>query len=246
MAVQNYIGWPIGVNRVILDSTTITVGENALQQDELENGRKTSILKSSFIPEKFAVKMSFNWYDVVGTTGKTEYQLFTEWYKYKHKCGVIPFEFPNILYSSESGIKVKDEPSDSIRSVQYYKITSSTEGSKSGYDISITMTWESVYSGTVSITTPEPMVLDIAAHSKFLDVVFSDVSDTAPTLSHFKVYRKPTQNDSYSEVTVTGFVFDGSYTVRLYYDEIQSGIFSIAIDDYSGLTEAVGTHTSQL
>ena len=246
MAVQNYIGWPIGVNRIILDATTISVGENALQQDELENGHKTSILKSPYVPEKFSVKMSFNWIDPVGTTGKNEYQLFMDWYKYKHKCGVVPFEFPNILYSSETGIKVYDEPSDSIRSVQYYKITSSTEGTKSGEDVSVTMTWEAVYSGTVTITTPTPAVFDIEAHSTYLDINFSDVSDTAPTTSQITVYYKAQVSDSWSAAVLTGFVFDGTSKVRAYYDEKQSGILSIAINNYSGLNVSVGTYVDDI
>lgn len=246
MAVQNYIGWPIGVNRIILDATTISIGENALQQDELENGHKESILKSSFIPEKFSVKMSFNWIDPVGTTGKNEYQLFMDWYKYKHKCGVIPFEFPNILYSSETGIKIYDEPTDSVRTVQYYKITSSTEGTKSGEEVSVTMTWESVYTGTVTITSPTPAVLDIEAHSTYLDVNFSDVSDTAPTSTQMTAYYKATNNDSWTAVTLTGFVFDGTSKARLYYAEKQSGILSIAINNYSGLNVSVGTFVDDI
>ena len=246
MAVQNYIGWPIGVNRIILDATTISVGENALQQDELESGRKQGILRSPYIPEKFSVKMSFNWIDPVGTTGKNEYQLFMDWYKYKHKCGVVPFEFPNILYSSETGIKVYDEPSASIRSVQYYKITSSAEGTKNGEDVSVTMTWEAVYTGTVSITTPTPAVYDIDAHSTYLDVIFSDMSDTAPTSSQITPYYKATGQGSYSAVTPTGFVFDGTSKVRIYYAAKQSGEMSIAINDYSGLNVSVGTYHSSI
>lgn len=244
MSIQNYIGWPIGVNKVILDSTTISIGDGAVRTDELENGHKQSELKSAYVPEKYPIKMTFNWVKPVGNTGKTEYQLFTEWYKYKHKCGVIPFEFPKILYSSNTGVMIYDAPTASVQYTEYYKITSVTEGSKSGEDVSVSMTWETVYGGTVSIPTPEPEVNGISAHSNYLDVFFSEVSDTAPTSSHISVYRKTT--GSYSQVTVTGFVFDGTSTARLYYDEFESGTFSIAIDDYSGYSETVGTHESTL
>lgn len=76
MAIQNYIGWPPYVNRIILDSTTIKVGNNALKVDELENGLKRSIQKSAFVPEEYSVTMDFNWIDIVPGTGKTELQLF--------------------------------------------------------------------------------------------------------------------------------------------------------------------------
>ena len=116
MAVQNYTGWATGVNRIILDSTSFTFGENALKNDELENGLKRSKKRSAFCPDKFSVKMAFNWvdevilhtYDAQGNiltdipTGKTEFQLFTEWYKYQHKYGSVPFEFPRILYSQNT------------------------------------------------------------------------------------------------------------------------------------------------
>ncbi len=131
MAIQNYIGWPVNVNQIVLDSTTISIGEGALRTDELENGHKQSIQKSPYVPEKYQIKMSFDWVNEVGTTGKTEYQLFTDWYKYRHKCGSVPFEFPEILYSSNTGIPTLDQHQN-VQYTEYYKITSATEGAKSG------------------------------------------------------------------------------------------------------------------
>lgn len=242
MAIQNYIGWPTGVNQVILDSTTISIGEGALRTDELENGHKQSVQKSPYVPEKYQVKMVFDWVNEVGSTGKTEYQLFTEWYKYKHKCGSVPFEFPKILYSSNLGIPTMDAHQNT-QYVEYYKITSATEGVKSGECVDVTMTWEAVYTGVVTIATSTPAVATVVAHQTYLDVIFSEVSDTAPVSSMFSVYTRPNSSSSWTAVTVAGFVFDGTSTARLYYDQQTIGHqMTIAINNYSGLTEAQGTH----
>jgi len=242
MAIQNYIGWPVGVNQIILDSTTISVGDGALRIDELESGHKQSVQKSPYVPEKYQVKMTFDWVNPVGTTGKTEYRLFTEWYKYRHKCGSIPFEFPKILYSSNLGIPVLDTH-DNTQYTEYYRITSSTEGVKSGECVDVTMTWEAVYTGAITIPTPTPSVDDVVAHQTFLDVIFAEVADTAPVSSMFTVYARANSSASWSQVAVTGFVFDGTSTARLYYAEQTVGYqMTIAINNYSGLTEAQGTH----
>ena len=40
--VMSYIGWPSNVNKIILDQTTVTVGENAVIEDALDNGKVLS------------------------------------------------------------------------------------------------------------------------------------------------------------------------------------------------------------
>lgn len=240
MAVDNYIGWASHVNRVILSQSTISIGNNATISDELQSGGKRTIRKGSFCPDVFSITMEFNCDDKVtysdGTTtytlNKTEYQLFTEWYKYKHKYGECPFEFPKILYSPQSGIKSQDDSYEN-QQVEFYKITSAAEGNKVGHCIQIKMTWESVYGGVVIIPTETPDVKEISkATSKYMDIVFSAVSDTEPVSSDFTAFVDG------SEVDITGFYFDGGYTVRIYYEELSEGshTVSFAIDDYAGLT----------
>lgn len=242
MAIQNYIGWPVNVNQIVLASTTISIGEGALRTDELENGHKQSIQKSPYVPEKYQIKMSFDWVNEVGTTGKTEYQLFTDWYKYRHKCGSVPFEFPEILYSSNTGIPTLDQHQN-VQYTEYYKITSATEGAKSGEHVEVTMTWEAVYTGIVSVPTQTPEVYDISATNNYLDVNFASVSDTAPVASVFSVYKKV--SGSWVAVTVTGYVFDGTSVARLYFDELDDNVqLTIAISNYSGLTVTQGTYTT--
>lgn len=235
MALDNFIGWATGVNRTILDSSSFTFGENALKTDELESGLKRTKAKNPFWADKFTVKMSFNWVDevVIKTygpnheilsytrTGKTEFQLFTEWYKYKHKYGSVPFEFPKILYSQNTGIRIYDEADQAERDVEYYRITSAVQGNKSGDCIEVSMTWETVYSGIVSIPASVPEINSIYAKSNYVDVYFTSLGDTQPTAIMFAVFTK--ENSTYTEVEMKGFVYDGCNVVRLYYDELEEG-----------------------
>ena len=258
MAVQSYIGWATGVNRTLLDSTSFTFGENALKSDELENGLKRSRKRSAFNPDKFPVKMVFDWvnevvlhtYDINGNydpaqdvhTGKTEFQLFTEWYKYKHKYGSVPFEFPRILYSQNTGITVVDEHANNY-SVEYYKITSAVNGQKSGECIEVDMTWESVYGGLVEIDDSLPAVVGIVANRDYMDVMFSNVSDSAPVAQMFTLYLDNVETEK------SGFCYDGSKCARIFYPTITSQNpvnVTFALSDYSGLTVPKGTYSADV
>lgn len=254
MAVQNYTGWATGVNRIILDSTSFTFGENALKNDELENGLKRSKKRSAFCPDKFSVKMAFNWvdevilhtYDAQGNiltdipTGKTEFQLFTEWYKYQHKYGSVPFEFPRILYSQNTGILIYDEVNGND-TVEYYKITSAVSGNKSGDCIEITMDWEAVYGGVVSVDSVSPAVVGMTATTTYMDIYFSEVADTAPVAQMFSLFFDDVLTPK------TGFCFDGSKTARIYYSEIESGTtVTFSLDNYAGLSIAKDTYVAEV
>lgn len=238
MAIQGYIGWATQCNRVILDSTNITLGDNALRTESLESGYKRSIARSAFVPEKYQVKMAFNWTDEIGNTGKTEFDFFTDWYKYRHKYGQIPFEFPKLLYSSNTGIDVYDTVNLRPSVVEFYKITSAVTGQKSGGEIEVDMTWETVYGGVVSIETPLPSILNIEAHPDYVDIHFATVSDTAPTSNNFTLYIDNVAAE------ISGFCFDGSYTVRLYYSHHNHATVTFALDDYAGFTVESGVYTS--
>lgn len=249
MAVQNYIGWATGVNRIVYDSSNVTIGENALKNDELENGLKRSRKRSAFCPDKFSIKMRFNWVDDVyinGTnTHKTEYQLFTEWYKYQHKYGSVPFEFPKILYSQETGIMVVDAQLGNT-AVEYYKITSSVPGSKSGDDIEVDMTWEAVYGGVVSITPLTPTFDHMVAHTGFVDIYFSALGNTAPVSQQFTVYSGATEGATTTELTKIGFNYDGANIVRIYYPDQATGTWITFGLNYPEYTIIAGTENTQV
>lgn len=235
--IQSYIGWPTNVNRTILDSTNLTIGENALDSDAMGNGLKRSVQKNGFVPEKYEVTMTFNWTKPVADTGKNEFQLFEEWFKYRHKYGSVPFEFPSIIYSPNPGTGYYDTDVGENVVVEYYKITSGLKCTKSGEEVSVTMTWESVYTGVISIDTPTPACEGIEAHTSFVDVYFTEVSDTAPVHDQFTV------SDNGTDLTQVGFCYDGLMTVRIYYSYRTHGSISVHIENYSGLTTDVGPST---
>ena len=99
------------------------------------------------------------------------------------------------------------------------------------------MTWENVYTGTVSIDTPLPEAVGIQAATDHVDVFFSAVSDTAPVHNQFTV------SIGGSAVSMTGFCYDGSRTVRIYYPSRQHGSVTVAINNYSGYSATLGPST---
>lgn len=233
--VEGYIGWASHVNKVILKETTLTFGADALQTDEISSGGKRVSLKGSYCPDKYSVVMDFeadenvtyvNAENEVVTLDKTEFQLFLEWYKYKHKYGTVAFEFPKITYSPQTGIKVIDDNSNNTL-VEYYRITSSLECSKIGSRVQVRMTWESVYGGIINIPTTESVLKrDISkVTNNYIEVVFSEIGDTEPSKDEFTVFIDDTA------VEFDGFYFDGSYTARLYLPLItlESGSHSIVV-----------------
>ncbi len=210
--IENYIGWASHVNRVILSSTNITSGENATDTENLSSGGKRTVLKSGYIPDKYNVQMEFEWeqpvkiYNSQGqitqVLDKTEYQLFMDWYKYQHKFGSIPFEFPKIIYSPQSGIRVVDNGYNN-REVEYYRITSAVQGQKSGTKVAVNMTWESIYGGSVTIEESEAQCNGVSyACSTYIDISFSALANTEPVSGLFELYVDNTQ------VPISGFYFD--------------------------------------
>lgn len=247
MAVEGYIGWASHVNKVIFSDTTLTFGENATRTDELESGGKKTSLKGSYVPDKFNVTMLFEADENVSytdvnenriTLDKTEFQLFIEWYKYRHKYGTVPFEFPKIVYSPQTGIKVIDDKLGNTL-VEYYKITSAVEGSKLGSLVQVKMTWESVYGGIITISSDTPKIKGISKlTSNYIDITFSQIADTEPTKDYFTLYIDD------KKIDMTGFYFDGAYTARIYFESLEHGthIANFEISDYSGLTVSKGTY----
>lgn len=208
--VNGYVGWATNVNRVILDSTTITVGENAIKTDELDSGLKRTKLRGSYTPDKYSVVMEFDWLNKIPGTDRTEYQLFLEWYKYVHKFGTIPFEFPSILYSPESGIKTIDAENNNS-TVEYYKITAALEGSKSGTKVQVKMTWETVYGGVVSIPDSVDTVMSVNAKNGYVDINYSSIGSISPTSAEFTLYIDGAETEK------TGFYYDGHKVARIYF-----------------------------
>lgn len=242
--VEGYIGWASHVNKVILKDTTLTFGTDALQTEEINSGGKRVSLKGSYCPDKFSVVMDFeadenlsylNADNEVVTLDKTEFQLFLEWYKYKHKYGAVAFEFPKITYSPQTGIKVIDDNSNNTL-VEYYRITSSLDCSKIGTRVQVRMTWESVFGGIISIPTTESVLKKEIAKvtSEYIEVVFSEIGDTEPSKDEFSI------SIDNERVVFNGFYFDGAYTARLYLPliSLEAGRHSIMVYYNSSYTNS--------
>lgn len=221
MAIKGYTGWAAYVNRIILDATTITLGENAVLQDTNVSGTRRSMLRGLFVPEKYSVVMEFDWEHVNQTTGLTELQMFYEWYKYDHRYGTVPFEFPKILYSPQTGVAGIDERESTgdrkliYNQTEFYKITSTVEGSKRGSDVQVKMTWESVYSGNINVIREPKAITTISANGLegYVDVLFSHIGSTVPVSSNFNIYI----DDSLTATAITGSFYDNKNTFRLYF-----------------------------
>lgn len=192
----------------MLTISSILVGENATTQEETLSGKKISILKGSFVPKKYSIEMDFDWEKPI-RDGKTEYQLFLEWYEYRHKFGTVPFIFPKIIYSPRTGIKIEDE--NSPCEYEYYKIEGPVDGVKHGSSVKVKMTWKEVYSGILSVADPVSMMNGILKVTKdYVEVSFSTESDVEPFQSDFSLIV------DYTTADIGGFAFD-SFEGRLYF-----------------------------
>lgn len=208
MDITGCITWATGVNKTILESSSILVGENATIQEETLSGKKITILKGSFVPKKYSIEMDFDWEKPIRGS-KTEYQLFLEWYEYRHKFGTVPFIFPKIIYSPRTGIKIEDE--NSPCEYEYYKIEGSIDGVKHGSSVKVKMTWKEVYSGILSVADPVSMMNGILKVTKnYVEVSFSTESDVEPFQSDFSLIIDNATAD------IGGFAFD-SFEGRLYF-----------------------------
>lgn len=246
-----YIGWATNINKEILDSTSVTVGENATVTDNLESGgQKKSRLASANVPDKFNVTMAFSFDDESkDANGYTELERFWIWYKYRHCYGVNPFKFNAILINSnrQNGDSVESRthsanaynnqqsPStplseSDIPDFEYYRITSAVEGSKSGNCLLITMTWETAATGSYTIPDEESSIDYIDAENGYVDVILTSTPDTEPIPTTWTVQIKQGES-SYSDLAITNCVFDGDLTARLYFTERTiEGVYTVKID----------------
>lgn len=219
-----YIGWPVNVNKTIIDSTSVTVGESATVTDSLETGgQKKRRLVSANPPDKYSVTMAFDFVEE-DTNGLTELERFYSWLKYEHCYGVNPFEFPAILINSN---RQEGESQESIEHIiqriangdasarlpdkEYYAITSAVEGSKSGHSLEMKMTWETYATGAFSIPNNNIEVDHITASNGYVDIVQTATPTSEPTTATWSM-----KINNVTEA-VTACVFDGNVTTRYYF-----------------------------
>ncbi|MBQ0111954.1 MAG: hypothetical protein KBT03_02380 [Bacteroidales bacterium] len=176
------IGWPVGVNRRILDSTSIVVGDKGYVEDSGDQASFTERrLVSLYAPDTYNVSMDFNWEDK-DENGESELDRFVKWYKFRHKRGVNPFEFPSISKFNSFG----------ATKTCYYTITGPLQLQKSGYCMRVTMAWKEFYSGVIEI--PDKVIRPISTQLSVgqvyckLNVSFDGSFDESPLLNAYSIF----------------------------------------------------------
>ena len=208
-----YIGWPTNVNKIILDSTTVTVGENAVITDSMETGGiKKRRLKCANPPDKFQVTMEFD-FSKKDSNGLTELDRFYTWYKWVHEYGINPFEFPAILINSnrQEGYAQSEISSDNVPDYEHYIITSAIEGNKSGLSQQIKMTWETFSTDVISIPEETPTISRIEAENGCVKVIYTATPSTEPTSQSY------TLKINTVDTLINASVFDGDVTAYVYF-----------------------------
>lgn len=182
-------GWPNNVNNKILIETTITEGDGGTAEDSMSNGFKARRATSLVTPRKYNVKMDFDWGGAgsefqfpVDEHGLTEYDRFIRWYKFQHQKGTRPFWFPCITKDSIDNLQPSDKSGMCL-----YQITSSLQEQVSGYSMSITMTWEEIYSGILTIPAQSYELKSVVGKNGKATVTFTDIPSTVPLPTDFTV-----------------------------------------------------------
>ena len=205
--MNDIIGWPMGVNKKILDSTSITVGEKGYSEDAGDAGVFSERrLNSLYAPDTYPVSMDFNWLEK-DENGKSELDRFVDWYKYRHKRGVKPFEFPAISNFNIRG---------SIKTC-YYKIISAPTMQKSGFCMRVSMQWTEVYRGLieipdaiVSVNTVEVKVGQLKCKAK---ITFTKSFDTEPREGAYPLFisAKPLGQETVAHFVMADTQITSSY-----------------------------------
>lgn len=214
-----YVGWAKNVNKVIIDSTSVNIGDKAVVEDDLEIGKKKRRVKMSNVPDTFEVTMDFDWFQK-DSKGLTEKDRFLQWYKNVHRYGCNPFEFPSICAGSGSPVGTNE----------WYRITSGIKGQKSGLCMRVTMTWETVYNGVIKVSAPTMEIDHIEAFADHCNVILKAQPPIEPTSQTWQLQIFKSSNPI--TVIPNRFYYDDYRTAIIYYPEItEKGNYTVNIDD---------------
>lgn len=241
-----YIGWAVNVNKEILSSTNVTVGEGAVVSDTLETGGiKKSRLVNGNPPDKFSVTMEFGFTDESkDQNGYTEVERFWRWLKFSHCYGVNPFSFPAILINSnhQAGFSQEDyehilkriengDPTAKLPDLEYYAITSAVNGEKSGVKQKITMTWETRATGVISVPDEVLIINRIDAQNGEVEILLSAIPSTEPTIQTWKLYVTPPEGTE-AEEQVTNFYYNGTEKAILFFEKkTVVGVYTVRVEN---------------
>lgn len=211
MEIKN---WAIGVNRIILNDTSTSIGENSVQTDTSDNGSDMTILKASGSPDTYSVTMMFS-NDIEDSFykkfGKTEWQTFLDWFKYNLLMGQNPFYFHKI-----------DDPRGEVSNrSSVYKIKSNglPKGSPEGSYYKVTMTWIEYLKNPISFSEEEITVDTIYITDGVIDLRFTDKPETIPEKTDFSaIMENLTTGANEETVSLQWLDYDGFKSALLYFD----------------------------
>lgn len=248
MANLSYCGWANHVNRIILSSTGVTVGDGAIVSDSLESGgQKKSRLVSSNPPDKFSVTMAFDFSTPV-YNNYTELDLFWLWYKNVHKFGTVPFEFPAILLNSNRQAGDSQEAINHIINRinngdttaklpdrEFYCITSAVNGSKEGLSQKVTMTWETYATSTIQVEDEEYTVDDYSvSENGYIHILLrgDPQPQTLPSSVTWTVQKSTDSGTTWSNIEIKNCAYNSEdNSVYLLYNPLPTGRYLIKIDN---------------
>lgn len=107
------IGWPLGVNQVVLNQTVGSLGDGIIS-DTMRSGKRKTRLRSTSAPESFSVSMKMT---------REEFELFRTWYKVDLRMGALSFQFPKIAGTGFAEYKILPSPSWSQLAANYVGMT---------------------------------------------------------------------------------------------------------------------------
>lgn len=218
-----YIGWANNVNKIILSSTSVTVGEGATVTDNLEaGGLKKTRVSCANPADKYSVTMEFDFVNK-DDNGLTELDRFYIWYKWSHCYGANPFMFPAILLNSnrQSGYSPESQNYD----YEYYVIESAVDGNKSGLSQEVKMTWKTFATGPINIPDDTSAVDHITAENGCVTIFLTSTPSTEPSTATYPV----SINDV--AATITGMQYDGTTTLKYYFTPFTTtGTYTVTVN----------------
>lgn len=225
---MQFTGWPSYVNRRIIDSTNVTVGEGGVIAEAIEGSSKTKRRVTEFnTPDKYSVTMHFDCYQklyvyedgspIPNTDplyGTTEKERFFNWFKGVHKYGTVPFDFPAILWNSNAQESFNEDEvaRGAIPTNEYYIIESAAEGTKHGDMIAVTMTWKTFSTNEYEVEEEIAYVNSIDIHDGYAIVHLDGTPVTTPSSANFSV----TIGSSSSGISVYPMTGDSSSFFLVY------------------------------
>lgn len=216
---MNYIQWPLGVNRTVLSTSSMSHNKNSVVSDKTENGLEMTRLSSLGSVDEWKVDMMFSNSKGDSFYKKhkyTEWEAFTNWFKYVCKMGTVPFYFHKIGDSSETQSCVYKIKSDGFPAYQF-----------NGTTVKVSMTWAEVLPGVITVKLDDPHPDSIAAYNGHVEMWFSDEPKVNLQKNNF-TFDYSRDGSSSSELVMEDFLFDGNKTCIFYYPEFTTkGIYEV-------------------